>query len=219
MLQRIIELRGLDISITDIKAVVGGADLYEILMSRVAEIESEITNSKNNLVLINKLMASASKGANMNKYRAVEIIMPECIVYSKRGVLADYSEMGEFVMNIGKEIMSLNPTLECDDYCYVTYTAREFREMNIELVYTEAVKEFGVGNDTIEFSELSAEKAISVEHLGPFQGLGEAYAFAVNWVKENGYEISGAIRERYIHGCWDRESEDEYLTELQIPIK
>lgn len=51
------------------------------------------------------------------------------------------------------------------------------------------------------------------------KNLPKAYAFALNYVKEKGYDISGPIREVYIHGCWDSNNEDNYLTEIQIPIK
>ena len=38
-------------------------------------------------------------------------------------------------------------------------------------------------------------------------------------IKIYGYEIAEPIRERYIDGMWNKESEDEWLTEIQIPIK
>jgi effector-binding domain-containing protein len=77
----------------------------------------------------------------------------------------------------------------------------------------------GKDSTNIHFKKLKAEKAISVEHKGSYSKLGEAYAFALNWVKEKGYQINGSIRERYIHGCWDTKEENNYLTEIQIPIK
>ena len=54
---------------------------------------------------------------------------------------------------------------------------------------------------------------------GKYENLSKAYAFALNFVKDNHYEIAGAIREVYIHGCWDESNEDNYLTEIQNPIK
>lgn len=37
--------------------------------------------------------------------------------------------------------------------------------------------------------------------------------------EENGYEICGNIRESYIDGVWNRESEKEWLSEIQIPVR
>ena len=38
-------------------------------------------------------------------------------------------------------------------------------------------------------------------------------------LEENGYEIAGTIRESYIDGVWNKETEKEWLTEIQIPVK
>lgn len=41
----------------------------------------------------------------------------------------------------------------------------------------------------------------------------------LQYIEENGYEICGNIRESYIDGVWNKESENEWLTEIQIPVK
>ena len=66
--------------------------------------------------------------------------------------------------------------------------------------------------------KLSKFNKKSIIHKGKYENLQEAYAYAVNYVKEKGYSISGPIREVYIHGCWDEGNEDNYLTEIQIPF-
>jgi effector-binding domain-containing protein len=55
-------------------------------------------------------------------------------------------------------------------------------------------------------------------HKGPYSGLSKAYAFVFKWIEENGYQIADSPRESYIDGIWNKDSEDEWLTELQIPI-
>ena len=47
----------------------------------------------------------------------------------------------------------------------------------------------------------------------------QAYAYAFKWIEENGYTAAGSPRENYIDGIWNKESEEDWLTELQIPIK
>ena len=41
----------------------------------------------------------------------------------------------------------------------------------------------------------------------------------MKYIEENGYEIIDYPRECYIDGCWNKESVDEWLTEIQIPVK
>lgn len=54
-------------------------------------------------------------------------------------------------------------------------------------------------------------------HKGPYTRLGEAYA--MKWIEENEYEVADAPRESYIDGIWNKDSEEEWLTEIQIPIE
>ena len=49
--------------------------------------------------------------------------------------------------------------------------------------------------------------------------LGEAYSFIYKYIEDNNIEVAGLARERYIDGIWNKGSEDEYLTEIEVPIK
>ena len=77
----------------------------------------------------------------------------------------------------------------------------------------------GVSSETIKFEKLNPVKAACIYHKGAYDNLRESYSFLLKWVEENGYEIAEPIRERYIDGMWNKESEDEWLTEIQIPIR
>ena len=41
----------------------------------------------------------------------------------------------------------------------------------------------------------------------------------MEYIEKNGLEIKEFPRECYIDGCWNKESEEEYLTEIEVPIK
>ncbi|MBQ2922567.1 MAG: hypothetical protein IJE60_05690 [Tyzzerella sp.] len=47
----------------------------------------------------------------------------------------------------------------------------------------------------------------------------KSYAVVLNYIEENGYEICGNIRESYIDGVWNKDSTEEWLSEIQIPIR
>ncbi|MBO5884991.1 MAG: GyrI-like domain-containing protein [Clostridia bacterium] len=83
----------------------------------------------------------------------------------------------------------------------------------------EAVEEFGKESENIKFKIIPETKAISVDHKGPYSKLRDVYAFALNYTKEKGCTIADKPREVYVNGCWDCESEEDYLTRIQIPIK
>lgn len=157
----------------------------------------------------------------MNKYTAEEKVIPQNIVYYRHGVIDSMADLFPFILEAGEEVRANNPTLACatPEYCFVTYGAMEYKETDVEVEYAEAVVDFGKESENIKFKKLDEQKTISVLHKGSYSTLAEAYAFALNWVKSKGLEMTGPIRECYISGCWDKDSEDDYLTEIQIPVK
>ncbi len=219
-LTMILELREIGLSISEIKNVLLGYDLETTLVNRSDSLKKEIEKSHNDLSLINNILIQIEKGESiMEKYQASEIIVPEIKVYYKHGVIENMSKLVDFVLSAGREVSENNPTLKCEGYCYITYEAPQYQEQNVELEYVEQITEFGKESENIKFKTVPSIKAISVTHKGPYDKLSEAYLYAVNFVKEKGYTISDKIREVYIHGCWDRDSEDDYETEIQVPVK
>lgn len=215
----IVELRKLDVPIIEIKKFLSCQEKDKFLETHLQVLEKEFKRKQNQISLIKNYIAKAKKGDFMEKYIAKEIIVPENKVYFKHGTIASMNDLFNFVLQAGTEAKETNPTLKCTNYCYVTYTAKEYKEKNVELEYVEAVKDFGKESKNIKFRVDPQITAISVEHKGPYTNLSKAYAFALNFVKDKGYKIAGPIREVYIHGCWDEENEENYLTEIQIPIQ
>ena len=41
----------------------------------------------------------------------------------------------------------------------------------------------------------------------------------MKYAEENGYKIAGLSRECYIDGIWNKESVEDWLTEIQLPIE
>lgn len=72
-----------------------------------------------------------------------------------------------------------------------------------------------------EFSKLShlTVKVLSIFHKGHYAQIGEAYSFIMKYAEENGYKVAGLARESYIDGIWNKESPEEWLTEIQLPIQ
>lgn len=221
VLQKIVDLRAIDMPIDEIRQIINGKDVMTILTNHLQELSDEKNSIKNKISLINNYIVKAKKGDFMKNYQATQIVLPKCIVYYRHGTIDSMKDMFSFVLDAGEEVRKNNPTLKCSklNYCFVVYSAKEYKEKNVELEYVEAVEEVGKESENIKFKTLKEQKAISVMHKGAYAKLREAYAFAVNYVKEKGFEIAGPIRERYINGCWDKENEEYYLTEIQIPIK
>lgn len=215
-LAKIISLRQIGLSISNIKSILNGSDLEKILELRKKELETEISISSSQLLQINNLL----EGKSMEREVIIKEL-PSYIVYYKEGVVKDFSEIVRFILQSAGECKATNPNIKClePDYCYVSYLDGEYKEKDIKIRYAQAVTEMGTPNETIKFEKLNSVKAACIYHKGAYDNLWESYSFLIKWVEENGYEIAEPIRERYIDGMWNKENEDEWLTEIQIPIR
>ena len=41
----------------------------------------------------------------------------------------------------------------------------------------------------------------------------------MKWIEDNGYSMTECPRESYIDGIWNKQTDQEWLTEIQIPVK
>ena len=215
-ISKIINLRQLGFSIDEIRKVISGADLFDSLKRKKQEIELELDSYSHRLTRINYLLEEK----NM-KYEVREKEIHDHIIFYKEGVIEDYSHLSEFILKAGEECLKLNPSIKCEepDYCYVEYLDKGYKEKDVKIRYSQAVTSFGKEDDCIKFKEIKKTKAISIFHIGSYSLLGEAYSFIYKYIEDNNIEVAGLARERYIDGIWDKESEDEYLTEIEVPIK
>lgn len=208
--------RQLDLSIDEIKAILSGADAREILRSKASSLTKEKHIVESRLSIINSILEEKEM-----KYQVTEKVIPEKIVYTAETTLSVYSDLMQWVPSVGEECLELNPNIKCDDppYEFCEYLDGEYKETNIHVRHNEAVTAFGKENDNIKFKTLPAAKVLSIYHKGPYDTIGEAYAFLIKYAEKNDYKVNGLARECYIDGIWNKESPEDWLTEIQLPIE
>lgn len=219
-LQKILSLRQAGLSIDEIKQIMTGKHMPDILKKRQAKLEKEKQEIEEKLLHLYLILQSVKEDTEMT-YQAIVKQIPAYTVYYKQGTIHDFSEMNAFVLSAGAECKEANPTLTCiePDYCYISYLDEDFKPENMRIEYAQAVTKKGIETDNIKFKTLTPIEAVCVYHKGSYDGLQEAYAFALNWAKENGYAVSQTPREQYIDGIWNKDDEADWLTEIQIPVE
>ena len=216
-LAKIVSLRQVGLSIIEIREVLKNNNtLKEILKARKLVVEDEMNEYRFQLSKINYLL----EGENMN-YEVVMKELPECVIYYKEGMIRDFSEVSEFILKSAEECKKTNPDIKCiePDYCYMNYLDGQYKDKDIKIRYAQAVEKEGIPNETIKFEKLKAVDAVCIYHKGAYSNLGEAYGFIMKYIEENGYEIIDFPRERYIDGIWNKENVEDWLTEIQVPVK
>ena len=213
---RIKAYRQLDLSIEEIKAVFSGADVKEILREKVKSLTKEKQVIESRLSRINSILEDKEM-----KYQVTEKVIPEKIVYTAETVLKVYSDIMQWIPSVGEECLRINPGMKCAEppYEFCEYPDGEYKETDIRVRHSEAVTSFGKENELIQFKVLPETKVLSIYHKGSYDSIGEAYAFLMKYAEQNGYKMNGLARECYIDGIWNKESPEEWLTEIQLPIE
>lgn len=208
--------RQLDLSIDEIKAIFQGEDPRMILSEKKNELKQQQTDIALRLSVINHIL----EGNEMN-YQVTTKEIPEYIVYSAEKRLANISEKMEFIPECGEKCRKLNPNLKCVEpsYEFCEYLDDSYRETDVLIRHSQAVTEFGKEDDVIKFRRIPTTKVLSIYHRGAYEQLGQAYAYIMKYAEDNGYTVAGHARESYIDGIWNKESPEDWLTEIQLPIE
>ena len=208
--------RQLGLSIEEIKAIFGGAQLKKILEAKAEVLQTQQKDISARLSIIHHLLEE-----NDMKYQVVVKEIPECIVYYEEKKLAKYSDIMGFIPESGAECLRLNPGIKCavPEYEFVEYLDGEYRETDITVRHNQAVTEAGVENERIKFRTVPAAKVLSIMHKGAYEQFGEAYAVIYKYAEDNGYTVTGNSRECYIDGIWNKENPEDWLTEIQLPVE
>ncbi len=95
-----------------------------------------------------------------------------------------------------------------------------YDDHNLDVEVSEPVTKSFTGNDEVQVYELPlVEKMACIVHHGSFSTISKTFDMLFEWMKQNSYQADGPVREIYHKGEWATNNPDEYITELQVPIK
>lgn len=218
-LHKIQALRQIGMSIDNIKLIMSGNNKRKILECRKTELIEEIFEKQNQLSRLEFILNGKEEEMFMN-YVAVIKDLPECIVYSKKMVVPNYSAYFNLIPAIGKQLTDKYPDLKCTmpEYCFIVYLDGEYKEVDINIEFCESIDRMKPDFDDIKFKKIESVTAVTVMHKGAYDDLPKAYAFIYQWIEQNDYIPADSPRESYIDGIWNKENVNDWLTEIQIPI-
>lgn len=95
-----------------------------------------------------------------------------------------------------------------------------YDEQTLDIEVVEPVTKSFEGNGEVRVYELpKIDKMACIVHHGSFSTIGKTFDALFEWIRQNNYVADGPIREIYHKGDWVTDNPNEYITELQIPIK
>ncbi len=220
-LHKILTLKQMGLSLNDIKEVLENPKAIDLFLKlKEEDVLRTIEAEKAKLLQIRSYL-SCREGEYEKMYTPIIKELPEVIVASMRQVVENYGVFFHLCPNVmAKEMERLGCVCAVPEYCFNIYHDGEYKEKDIDVEICEAVTEMKEDSDILKFKKIDkVPSAVCVLHKGPYERLGEAYAFVFNWIKENNYEVLDHPRESYIDGIWNKESAEDWLTELQVPVR
>lgn len=153
-------------------------------------------------------------------YNVIVKELPEIIVASMRRRIPNYDAFNTIYPEMGRYMKEQKVKCAIPEYCFTMYHDGEYKESDIDVEICESVMDFGKDSDMMQFKKLDTVKtAACVIHKGPYSTIGLAYGTVMKWIEGNGYESIGLPRESYIDGIWNKADAEEWITEIQIPVK
>ncbi|MEG0366588.1 MAG: MerR family transcriptional regulator [Coprobacillus sp.] len=217
VLHKIISLRDMGLSIPEIKDVFNGSSEEKVLSKKKNVLLKEMAEMNRKLACIEGYLSGDCLDS---EYRVVLKSLPEVKIASMRVHLKSYADLFYKMPEMGLEMEKRNCECAVPEYCYTMYYDDGYKATDVDAEICEAITELKEDTDKVAFKVVpEVELAACSLHLGPYERLPQAYMAIINFIEESGYEIVGHVRESYIDGIWNKDSDEEWLTEIQIPVK
>lgn len=215
-LQRIIALKNMGFSIEDIQKITEGANEKLFLSEKKQEILKEISLLTAKLAMVESYL---SKDSAQLSAPVIEKEIPEVTVCTLERRITSYDALFELMPEMGAKMEELGCRCTIPEYCFTHYLESDYGNEDMLVEVCEAVTEKKEDTEEVKFKVLPRVlKAACIFHKGSYDELHKSYAVLLQYIEENDYEVCGNVRESYIDGVWNKETEEEWLTEIQIPI-
>ena len=221
ILNKIIGLRDVGFLVAEIASILSDDSNYVTMLDRLeqrkAKIADVIINENEKLKKIEKMINCIDKEEEAMNYEVVIKSIPVCRVISLRDTITSYNNEYLLWEKLGQFIKKNK--IKCDAMWFAIYHDRVYREADIDVEVAVAVFDLQDDREGFTFRETEPVIAMAVMMIpGPFVNLPPAYNYLAGWIEENNYEISGSFRQICHKGPWNEEEQDNYLTEIQIPV-
>ncbi|NLC74731.1 MAG: MerR family transcriptional regulator [Clostridiales bacterium] len=185
-------------------------------MNQVKAKISELVLRQNSL----QDMLDAIKKQNQEMEVTIKSL-PEIVVASHRSVISSYQDLFDLLPNkIGPEMARLGCTCPEPGYGFTLEHDGEYTGHNIDIEYCEQVDKAMTDSDLVQFKTIPAvPKALIYKHYGAYENLPASWAKLYAYMEQNDIKAVDLPRFNQIDGIWNKDSIDEWLTEIQVPIE
>lgn len=218
-LSRILFFKNLDISLREIKNYMGNKNtnnLLRLLKKKEEEIDIKINRLVNlKRTIQTKLELLENIEGKLNHINIKQIPQRIGAFIDVNDVESDYEIKQTFKMN-EKYLKISSWLIEGQIY---TSLSKENMDQGILNKFRYFVEIVPIDPALYEQLKIFPENAyVCMAFLGPYRDMGKHYQLLIQWIEDNGYQIAGDSIEKNIVDYDFSDSENEYISEIQIPI-
>lgn len=223
-LYKIVELRDLGFSVAQIKDLITEHEEDKYLLAveqKQQELQEQLIKTQAQLKRLEAMKADLHrKDAALHKDISIVLKkIPDYDVLSYRKTVADYFCEGQ----MWEELVKLTAPLKVGPFTesFSLYHDLDYREEDVDielcLVITKQIQTIPEG--LIHRQVPGCEQAVSIIVKGPFSNISAAYREFAYWLENHPeYRMSGPNRQICHVTPYDTDNEEEYVTELLIPL-
>ncbi|MBR5349091.1 MAG: MerR family transcriptional regulator [Lachnospiraceae bacterium] len=216
---RITSLKDMGFSLADITRILEIYDdkekLDAFLHSRKQELEKQAKETEYKMMLLDTALKRLRKEQNMSFDVTVKMI-PERYAATVHMTVPHYEDESLLWGMMGECKQPLIPADPC--YAIAEFLDDEYKEENVEIVVSMAVRGQYQDTEHVKFKTLPAVKVASCVVKGSYDQMGDAYAAVAAWIRANGYEMNGPMFNIYHVSPAQTQNPDEYVTEVCFPV-
>lgn len=216
MIHRILALKEAGFKIEDIKQLNRAQDKTAFILQK----KNEILKKMAELTLqLSKLEGYLTKDSTTltSPVRIKKIPKVRCAVMESR--IESYDELFEKMPKMGAAMEKAGCECLIPEYCFTNYLENGYQEDNVLIETCEAISKMERHVEGLYDKEFPEIEAACIFHKGSYNDFSVTYASILKYIEENQLEICGPIRESYIDGVWNKDSKEEWLSEIQIPVR
>ena len=214
-LHRILALKEAGFTIEDMKRLDASGDERSFLLRKKNAILEKIAQLT---LQLSKIDGYLMAGGNSLSAPVMVKTIPETVCAVMRRRIDSYDALFDIMPEMGGYMEDAGCVCALPEYCFTQYLEPGFQEAQILVEVCEAVTEKKADRGCLRFRTIPETRAACIYHKGSYRDFPKTYEVILRYIEENGYEICGNIRESYIDGVWNKDSEDEWLSEIQIPV-
>lgn len=221
-LNKILVLKDVGFSLDEIALILrknmDSEQIQTLLELKHTEVLGRLKAEQERLTRIETLIKMCNQEEYSMKYDVVLKKIEPIRVASLRDTIPTYSEQGHLWEELAAHIKKHNARIIPP--CMVIYYDTEYKEESVDAEVIEPIEGQLPDTDRIKVRILEGvDEMACVVHKGPYQTLHMAYGAISKWIEENKYEIIGPQRELYLKGEWITTDQNEYITEIQFPVR